>query len=255
MQPSNSIGKAIAYMEQRLKEPIAVHTIAKVCGVSQSTLQRRFLEATHVTLALFLRRLRLNAAASELVTTRRRIVDIALDYQFDSQQTFARAFKQATWLTPGEARRLKRIPDLRKLNLRGSEPRSGSTLLRMRGVMIFTDDVAALTHFYHHVIGFPILDADPDFTQLDAGGQVLVLHAGGRRIGLARTRVEITFFAEDVEATRKELIKRGVRVDRVAIFGELRLCKAADPDGNVFGISNRPLVRPRVGRLSKSTSR
>src|SRR5690606_17297678 len=122
MATTPSIGRAISYMERHLKDPVSIESMAKASGFSRSTLQRRFLETTNVTVALFMRRLRLNAAAEELVSTQRRIADIALDYQFESQQTFARAFKQVTWLTPGEARRLKRLPDLGAASLASSAP-------------------------------------------------------------------------------------------------------------------------------------
>ncbi len=117
-------------------------------------------------------------AAKELVSTKRRIVDIALDYQFESQQTFTRAFKQATWLTPGEARRLKKLPDFGGFKSTRITESGLSSPLRMRGATIFTNDVEALTSFYNEVVGLPILDADPSVTQLDARGSVLVLHQG-----------------------------------------------------------------------------
>jgi AraC-like DNA-binding protein len=241
MRELKSLGRAITFMERHLKEHVTIDAIARAAGLSKSSLQRRFLELTNVTVALFFRRLRLNAAANELVTTRRRIVDIALDYQFESQQTFARAFKQATWLTPGQARRLRRLPEVGGFTSNGSMP---SGAFQMRGAMIFTDHVEALKSFYHDVIGFPVLDADPSFTQLDAGGSVLVLHRGARRGARNHpASVEICLFTADVAATRKELLKRGVKVGPVGIFGDLRLCKASDPDGNIIGISNRSLLR------------
>lgn len=230
-------------MEQNLKRDISVEDIAHESGYSKSTLQRRFLEIANVTVALFLRRLRLNAAARELVESKRRILDIAIDYQFESQQTFTRAFKQATWLTPGEARRLKRIPDFGGTRSGPLIVADRSPVLAFRGVMIFTQNVDTLCEFYHEVLGFSIVDDDPNFTQLDVGGAILSLHKGLREGVLGkRAVVEIGFFAEDVERARKELIARGVKVGKVALFGDLRLCKAADPDGNVLGISNRPLA-------------
>ena len=244
MATAPSIGRAITFMEQHLKQPVSIEQIAQAAGFSRSTLQRRFLETTQVTVGLFLRRLRIGAAAAELVSTRRRIVDIALDYQFESQQTFTRAFRDTTWLTPGEARRLKRLPDL-AASSDSAQSRSGlSVPLGMRGVMIFTGQMEALTTFYHDLIGLPVLDPDPEFTQLDAGGSVLVLHPSTKR-GAARqaSAIEISFSTPDVERVRQELIARGVKAGRVAVFGELRICKASDPDGNILAITNRPLPR------------
>jgi hypothetical protein len=78
---------------------------------------------------------------------------------------------------------------------------------------------------------------------LDAGGSILVLHKGAKRRAKGRpVPVEISFFTTDVEGVRKQLIKRGAKVGPVGIFGDLRLCKASDPDGNVLGISNRPVL-------------
>lgn len=237
-----SIGKAVSFMERNLKEPVAIEDIARISGFSKSTLQRRFIEITNVTVALFLRRLRLNAAADELVATKRRILDIALDYQFESQQTFTRAFKQATWLTPGEVRRMKRVPSFGELGNESVLVPSASRLLTLRGAMIFTENVDTLREFYHEVLGFSIVGEDSGFVQLDMGGAILALHSG-LRSGVVgkRAAVEISFYAEDVERTRKELILRGAKVESVALLGELRLCKGFDPDGNIFGISNRPL--------------
>lgn len=240
-----SIGRAIAFMEQHLRDRVTMEEIAVASGFSKTTLQRRFAETTSVTIALFLRRLRLNAAAAELIATKRRIVDIALDYQFESQQTFARAFKQATWLTPGEARRLKRLPDLDILQPSAATAPLGSVSLKMRGAMIFTPNIEALKTFYHEVLGLRLLDEDPSFIQLDAGGTVLVLHQGSpRRAKRGPACLEINFFAADVDETRKALIERGAKIGPIGVFGDLRLCKGSDPDGNVFGISNRPLLRP-----------
>ncbi len=244
MPTTPSIGRAITFMEQHLKQSVSIEDIARAAGFSKSTLQRRFLEATNVTVGLFLRRLRINAAAAELVATRRPIVDIALEYQFESQQTFTRAFRDTTWLTPGEARRLKRLPDLQASNHATRSSVGWSVPLKMRGVMIFTAHLEALTTFYQEVIGLPVIDPDPKFTQFDAGGSVLVLHPATKR-GAERqaSTIEISFFTPDVERLRQELIARGVKAGRVAVFGDLRICKAADPDGNILAITNRPLLQ------------
>ena len=48
-------------------------------------------------------------AASALVRTDARILDIALDCQFSSQEAFTRAFRRYYGMTPGEYRRQNTI--------------------------------------------------------------------------------------------------------------------------------------------------
>lgn len=56
----------------------------------------------------------MSQAASDLISTDKRIIDIALDYRFGSQEAFTRAFKKEYDVTPGRYRKL-----LRKLNDKG----------------------------------------------------------------------------------------------------------------------------------------
>ena len=52
----------------------------------------------------YLRRLRLDWAAAELLATQRRLADIALQAGFADQSHFTRAFRRHTGLTPGQYR-------------------------------------------------------------------------------------------------------------------------------------------------------
>lgn len=53
-------------------------------------------------------------SARELITTDQRVIDIAITYQFNSQESFTRAFKKVYDMTPGDYRKL-----LRKLVSKG----------------------------------------------------------------------------------------------------------------------------------------
>jgi AraC family transcriptional regulator len=57
------------------------------------------------TLKEYIRKRRLTAAAIELGTSGRRILDIALDAGFESQESFTRSFKAMFGKNPGECRR------------------------------------------------------------------------------------------------------------------------------------------------------
>ena len=61
----------------------------------------------------YVRNRRLTEAARALVETDRRILEVALDWQYDSQEAFTRAFKRAYGVTPGDFRRRRSFTPLR----------------------------------------------------------------------------------------------------------------------------------------------
>lgn len=92
-------------MERCLKQPIALHMLAKRAGFSLWHFHRIFSEYTGDSIGTYLRRRRLTAAAEELSRTRRGILEIALEYQFESHAAFTRAFKAAFDVSPSKLRR------------------------------------------------------------------------------------------------------------------------------------------------------
>ncbi len=69
-----------------------------------------FKDVTGHAIGAYIRARRLSKSAVALRLTARPILDIALQYRFDSQQTFTRAFKKQFSLTPALYRR---SPDYR----------------------------------------------------------------------------------------------------------------------------------------------
>lgn len=64
-----------------------------------------FKDVTGHAIGAYIRARRLSKSAVALRLTARPILDIALQYRFDSQQTFTRAFKKQFSLTPALYRR------------------------------------------------------------------------------------------------------------------------------------------------------
>lgn len=89
------------WIEQNLDKRIVIDDIAERAGYSKWYLQRLFKEVTGDNLASYVRRRRLMRAAAELKRTDKKIMDITLQYGFDSQQTFTRAFKRRFGTSPG----------------------------------------------------------------------------------------------------------------------------------------------------------
>jgi AraC family transcriptional regulator len=64
---------------------------------------------TGCTVGQYIRRRRLTSSAHDLLHTRKRVIDIAVEYQFESQESYIRAFKAMFGVTPGGYRKSKGI--------------------------------------------------------------------------------------------------------------------------------------------------
>ena len=97
--------RALDLIEAQLHAPIPLHQIARRAGFSLWHFHRIFAEQTGESLGSYIRRRRLTAAAADLAATHRPVLDIALEYQFESHEAFTRAFKAALGTTPSAYRR------------------------------------------------------------------------------------------------------------------------------------------------------
>lgn len=102
------IAAAVAYMEAHLREPFTLRKAAQAAGYSPFHFHRLFLAVTGETPAAFIRRRRLQESARELADPAKRTLDVALAYQYDSQEAFIRAFRRHFGVTPGQYRRFER---------------------------------------------------------------------------------------------------------------------------------------------------
>jgi AraC family transcriptional regulator len=99
------ISQAVDYIEDHLQSAITVADMARAVSFSLYHFCRIFNQATHHTPYDYLMRRRLAEAARALLQTDDRILDIALDYQFNSPETFSRAFKRVFGLQPSRWRK------------------------------------------------------------------------------------------------------------------------------------------------------
>jgi AraC family transcriptional regulator len=101
------MAKAIQYIEANLKNELSVPDISKAAGYSLYHFSRLFHGITGHSPKEYLIRRRLTEAAYELLDSKRKISDIAYEYQFNDTETFNRAFKRTFGLNPTELRRNK----------------------------------------------------------------------------------------------------------------------------------------------------
>lgn len=99
------IGNAVAYIEAHLKENITMEEIAKEAYVSNFYFQKAFSLLCGFSVAEYIRFRRLSLAGSDMIATDKKIIDIALEYGYDSPDSFTRAFTRFHGVTPTVVRR------------------------------------------------------------------------------------------------------------------------------------------------------
>jgi AraC family transcriptional regulator len=95
-----AICKAIDFVEDHLKEEITVADMADAASYSLYHFCRTFNRVVHHTPYDYLMRRRLSESARELVEGDKKIIEVALDYRFNSPETYSRAFKRMFGIQP-----------------------------------------------------------------------------------------------------------------------------------------------------------
>lgn len=89
-----------AYIGEHLYEPVTLNDIAKAIGYSKFHTSRIFKENTGLSLFEYIRRERLTASALALRGRSEKVLDVALDFMFDSHEGFTRAFANGFGIIP-----------------------------------------------------------------------------------------------------------------------------------------------------------
>jgi len=89
-----------AYIAAHLQSPITASDVAKAAGYSQYYAARIFKEETGLSPFEYIRRERLTASAHALRQKKNKVLDIALDFVFDSHAGFTRAFVNGFGISP-----------------------------------------------------------------------------------------------------------------------------------------------------------
>lgn len=96
---SKDIEKCIEYIEAHIKENLTVQDIAAEIGYSIYHFCRVFSLCMEMSVMEYVRRRKLSLASIELFAGRR-IIDIALDYGFETQSGFTKAFRRTFGYSP-----------------------------------------------------------------------------------------------------------------------------------------------------------
>lgn len=107
----SEINDLIIWIENHLSEPLTINQVANKAGYSKWHLQRMFFSVTGLNLGSYIRQRKLSETARALLNTKQSIIDIAIAFNFDSQQTFTRAFRKQFHSTPARYRRDSPLSD------------------------------------------------------------------------------------------------------------------------------------------------
>lgn len=95
-----AVAKMQRYMLEHIHEPITQQKLAQAAGYSPFYSAKLFRMLTGLPPFLYLRRLRLSRSALKLRDEPARVIDVALEYVFDSHEGFTRAFAREFGVTP-----------------------------------------------------------------------------------------------------------------------------------------------------------
>ena len=108
------IEQCIAYIEENLTQKVYINDVLENTYYSYPHFCRIFMDIVGEPITSYIRKRKLSRAAEELINTPKKIVDIALDYNFSSQQTFNRAFTGYFGIPPLKYRKIGMLDDLYK---------------------------------------------------------------------------------------------------------------------------------------------
>ncbi|HAN20094.1 MAG: transcriptional regulator [Clostridiales bacterium GWF2_36_10] len=95
-----AVQKMQEFIESNICEKITLKQLSNTCGYSPWHAARIFKETTGKTPFDYIRALRLTKAALSLRDEKHRILDVALDFVFDSHEGFTRAFSKEFGISP-----------------------------------------------------------------------------------------------------------------------------------------------------------
>lgn len=112
MNNFNKISEAIRYIDDHLSDPLSVQMIAEHFAFSPYYFHRLFTSVVGKSMIAYIRDRRIVYACRMLNETDRKVLEIALEYGFDSAQSFSRTFKSVTGMSPTAYRGRNIAPDI-----------------------------------------------------------------------------------------------------------------------------------------------
>lgn len=120
---------------------------------------------------------------------------------------------------------------------------------RLTAIILYVQNVQLLRNFYVENFNLKVIEEDPVWVLLDAGGAQIGLHKiGDQYLGkieaghLFDNNTKIVFDIDtDIESARNQLISKNVQMREIKTFDNYPfwLCDGTDPEENVFQLRSK----------------
>jgi AraC-like DNA-binding protein len=100
-----SLSRAIHYIENNLTNDISIDGISNQTYTSSSHFQLVFHVVMGMTVGEYIRNRRMSLAAQDLLQPTSKIIDVAMRYQYDTQESFSKAFTRFHGIPPSKVQR------------------------------------------------------------------------------------------------------------------------------------------------------
>lgn len=157
------ISYAIDEIENHLCDNITVNDLTKKHFVSPFYFQKMFAVICNYTISEYIRNRRMTLAGYEIIDTKNSILEIAIKYGYESNESFTRAFTRFHGIKPSEARRknanLKVFPRISpRLNLTGGyvmeKLSKRGYAVKEAGTVYYTENMDKTLDWFENVLGW-----------------------------------------------------------------------------------------------------
>ncbi|HOJ09814.1 MAG TPA: AraC family transcriptional regulator [Clostridiales bacterium] len=111
------IKKSIDYIESNLENKIDINFVAQTAYMSLSNFYRMFFTLTGYSVKEYIRLRRISLASIELQNSDASIINIAVKFDFESGDSFSRAFRRVTGYLPSEYRKHNRTFSFERIDI------------------------------------------------------------------------------------------------------------------------------------------
>jgi AraC family transcriptional regulator len=159
-----NIQQTINFIEVNIREDLEIGMLADKIFTSQFYFQKMFTVVCDCTVSEYIKNRRMTLAGYDVIDTNMNILDIAVKYRYESNESFTRAFTRFHGVTPSDARRNHTnlntfSPISVKLNLSGgkaimSDFSERGYVVKETGAVYYTNDMDNTLNWFKEMLGW-----------------------------------------------------------------------------------------------------